>query len=249
MKVDLNQDFDGESYDDILARLHDVLNPQSYLEIGVCHGHTLRFSKCDTIAVDPHFDFNNIDIVKDFIRNKKSLHLFQRTSDEFFEKYSPTDLFNRPVDMAFLDGMHRAEYLLRDFINTEEHCRKNSVIIMHDCLPLELGMAAREVNDNVIVPHRAGWWAGDVWKTALLLKRERPDLHITAINAPPTGLVIVTNLNPKNSSLKDEYHHAVDKMHRWHLNEIGIESYFEEMQLEPTTILNSSELVTRRYWL
>jgi hypothetical protein len=49
--------------------------------------------------------------------------------------------------------------------------------------------------------HRAGWWTGDVWRAALLLKRRRPDLQITTVDAFPTGLVLITNVDPSSRYL------------------------------------------------
>jgi hypothetical protein len=51
--------------------------------------------------------------------------------------------------------------------------------------------------------HRKGWWTGDVWRTALALKRFRPGLTMTAIDAKPTGLLIVSGLEPENTVLLD----------------------------------------------
>jgi hypothetical protein len=64
------------------------------------------------------------------------------------------------------EGHHRCEYLLRDFLNTERHCRPNSLIALHDCLPLEAPMAERSPNAVAIDPLRQGMGTSDVWRTA-----------------------------------------------------------------------------------
>jgi hypothetical protein len=172
------------------------------------------------------------------------------SSDVFFARYSPTALFGAPIDMAFLDGMHRCEYLLRDFINTERHCRRNSVIALHDCLPVEEAITTRVENYNTSAhPDRKAWWAGDVWRTALLLKRRRPDLAITSLDSAPTGLVLITNLNPNNASFNDGYGFHVREMMSWDIGRIGITGYFEEMQVESTGALASHDQITARFWL
>ena len=51
------------------------------------------------------------------------------------------DFFPKGPDIAFLDGMHRAEYLLRDFMNTERFSHERTLILLHDCLPVNARMA------------------------------------------------------------------------------------------------------------
>jgi hypothetical protein len=49
---------------------------------------------------------------------------------------------------------------------------------------------------------------GDVWKTILCLKQYRPDLDIFTIATPPTGLTIVTGLDPRSTILAEFYDRA-----------------------------------------
>ena len=64
------------------------------------------------------------------------LKLVRETSDEFFASVDPFAHFGgQPFDLAFIDGMHLAEYALRDFINTERHAHPASVIVLDDMLP------------------------------------------------------------------------------------------------------------------
>jgi hypothetical protein len=241
-------DHAGDHYGSILERMHIALRPNNYLEIGVFTGQTLSYARCRAIAIDPDFKFEEGEYVKQ-ATNKPSLFLFRTGSDEFFANQSPTAIFGQPLDMAFLDGMHRCEYLLRDFFNTERHCRRNSVIGLHDCLPLELPMTSRIMGAEASVePHRSAWWTGDVWRTALLLRRRRPDLEFTVVDAAPTGLVLITNLDPENTSLSDDYRGCVKQMMSWDLGEIGIQNFFDEMHLEPTKVLSTEEAITSRFW-
>ena len=61
------------------------------------------------------------------------------TSDEFFAKFDPRDALGSKIDLAFLDGQHLFEYVLRDFMNTEAVCEENSFILLHDCSPSTRG--------------------------------------------------------------------------------------------------------------
>ncbi len=48
-------------------------------------------------------------------------------------------------------------------------------------------------------------WTGDVWKIVPLLKEHRPDLKFQLFDVAPTGLVVVSNLDPENRALSDNY--------------------------------------------
>jgi hypothetical protein len=202
MATSCRPDHDGHFYQDCLRLLHDRQHPRTYLEIGTLHGETLALSQCASIAVDPHFQ-----ITQQVVGRKPSLHLFQMTSDEFFCLHSPNDILGSPVQLAFLDGMHLFEYLLRNFANTERCCRPDSMIVLHDCIPLDFHMAVRDVNDKIERSRSRypNWWAGDVWKLLPILRQYRPNLVIDAFNAPPTGLIVISNLDPQSSILHQHY--------------------------------------------
>jgi hypothetical protein len=184
------------------------------------------------------------------IIDKPKLLLFQMPSDDFFAQHDPENLLGGKIDFAFLDGMHRCEFLLRDFINTERCCKPNSVIALHDCLPVETALTERVPGTQPRpVPHRQGWWAGDVWRTALLLKRFRPDLSITALDAFATGLILVTNLDPHSTALGDNYSRYVKTMMSWSLADITISGLFDELEVESAAQMVTHEQITARFWL
>ena len=188
----------GQPYLDVMARIHARRAPSTYLEIGTQTGASLRLAKCASIAIDPAFIMRG-----EVIGGKPSCLLFQSTSDAFFEAHDPVALLGRPIDMAFLDGMHLAEFLLRDFINTERCCTADSVIVMHDCLPPNFEVASRNFAARPRSGPFAQWWAGDVWRVVPTLRRHRPDLKISILDAPPTGLVVVENLDPTSTLLRE----------------------------------------------
>ena len=239
-------DFAGEPYKLILKRLHDELRPQSYFEIGTDEGLSLELAECASIAVDPKFRF----ISTKPIVNKPLCALYQMSSDEFFAAVDPTIVLKRRIDLAFLDGLHLCEFFLRDFLNTEQFCCPNSVIVIHDCLPLDFAMADREWRycvDRQSIPHRKYWWTGDVWRCALLLKRHRPDLRITALDSPPTGLVLITNLDPSSTLLRERYASLVEEMHAISLPDLTLSGLHTELNVEPTSSLNTREQIAARF--
>jgi hypothetical protein len=240
-------DHKGEHYRGVLKRLHSELRPKSYLEIGTRRGASLKLATCPSIAVDPKFEFGS-DVL-DVLGEKPISALYRMTSDSFFANHDPTAILGRPIDIAFLDGMHRCEFLLRDFANTERYCRVNSVIIMHDCIPVELSIAERDPGGSRIEPHRINWWAGDVWRTLLILKNHRKDLRITALDARPTGLVCITNLNPRSNQLMDNYADLLGEMLSMSLDELGLNQFFSLIDLESTSACSTSEQITSRFGL
>ena len=225
-------DHRGIGYLSVLKRMHDVLAPTSYLEIGTNTGDSLTLATCSTIAVDPKFRLGGRDVI-----GKKPLCVFfQETSDKFFQQHDLKRILNGSIDMAFLDGMHHCEYLLRDFANTERHSCPHSMIALHDCVPVDLAIAGRTFSQSRAV-HRAYWWAGDVWRTLLALQKYRPDLSFTVLDAQPTGLVLITNLDPDSKVLIHDYASIVREMMSLSLAEIGLEQFFAMINLQSTSVL------------
>jgi len=238
-------DLAGEGYDTVLERFHSILRPRTYLEIGVAQGSTLALAQAHSIAIDPTFD-----ISLPITNNKTTCHLYQMTSDNFFRNYNPSLIFGQTIDLAFLDGMHWFEYLLRDFANVERHCRRNSIVTMHDCVPTDEYVARRDSAEESLKEKskHSAWWAGDVWKVIAILKKYRPDLRILVLDAPPTGLVIVTNLDPLSDILSSRYTDILAEF-----RDLTIEQctdLFEgETTIRSTRSLSTAEALSQYFWL
>jgi hypothetical protein len=58
--------------------------------------------------------------------------------------------------LAFIDGLHLFEQAFLDFIALEKFARPGSVIMIHDCLPLNRVTADRTRTTD--------FYTGDVWK-------------------------------------------------------------------------------------
>src|SRR6476469_995817 len=108
-------------YLDFFTRMHELLAPRTYLEIGVAHGKSIRLARGRAVGIDPGYSITfPID---------NDLALIRTTSDEYFSREDPlAPTGGRPFDMAFIDGLHLFKFALRDFINTERHCTTQSVI-------------------------------------------------------------------------------------------------------------------------
>lgn len=197
----------GPAYRDFVRLVTQLRKARSYLEVGVHNGSSLALVECASIGVDPKFVFD-----RNPVGSKPSLSLFQMTSDAFFERHDPRAIFGGAVDVAFLDGLHLFEFLLRDFINTEKVCAPDSVILLDDCLPLNVEMAEREHRPAARQDRPlSGWWTGDVWKLLWVLREYRPDLVLTPVDVRPTGSIAVTRLDPASTRLSDAYDEILDR--------------------------------------
>jgi hypothetical protein len=181
----------GEDYFHVLARVHEHVRPATYVEIGVARGRSLRLVGAQTLSVgiDPQPSLEGP------LGPKQKL--FAETSDEFFGRRDVLqELGGQRIRMAFIDGMHHFDFALRDFANLEPLCDRDSLIFIHDCYPIDARSAARE--------QTTAFWSGDIWRLIVLLKRHRPDLSIHTIATPPTGLGLVTRLDPGSRQLREQ---------------------------------------------
>jgi hypothetical protein len=226
----------GISYLDFISRFHAFLTPKTYFEIGTLQGSTLERSSCTSIAVDPDFKLSVSPTA-----NRPATLFFQMTSDHFFRHHSPSNLLGQPIDLAFLDGLHQAETLLRDFSNTEKYCRPNSIIMMHDCIPMNTEMTVREFN--------GGLWTGDVWKVVPILRQYRPDIRIYTFDAGPTGLVCCTGLDPRSTVIDDQYFSIMSKWEDIELSSYGFDRMLSEAEIRGTETVSKREFFTRYFWL
>lgn len=134
---------------DLLNHLAEKYNLQRYLEIGV-QVPELNFDKIicsEKWGVDP---------------DPKAKATFPYDSDTFFHNFG-NDYTDWPddFDLIFIDGLHTAEQVKKDFENALKILSPNGFIILHDCNP--------EKEEHTIVPRptKTGHWNGDVWRFAV----------------------------------------------------------------------------------
>jgi tetratricopeptide (TPR) repeat protein len=188
----------GPHYRDVLARIHQLLRPRCYLEIGVDTGATLALAERSELGVG--VDPADTPLVK---RLPPHLRVFREESDRFFAERQRDSLFgSRRVDLAFIDGMHQFEQVLRDFANAESWAHAGGTIVLHDCVPVVARTAARK--------RATKFWVGDTWKIVPALAAYRPELKLSTVLTPPSGLVVVRRLNPGSSVLRDRFDEIVE---------------------------------------
>jgi hypothetical protein len=177
-------------YLDFLAGLHERLAPPTYLEIGIRHGDSLVLAHCPAAGIDPDFELQ--------VQLRDDVALFRETSDEYFDRDDPLAPFGgEPIAFSFIDGMHLAEFVVRDFANVERNAEWSSVVVFDDILPRDAVEAARD--------RRTRAWTGDVYKVLDVLARHRPDLICLRVDTEPTGLGVVLGLDPLQNELRERY--------------------------------------------
>jgi hypothetical protein len=175
---------------ELLAALHAQLHPRNYLEIGIDTGVSLALSEVPSIGIDPAFT-----VVSEL---NCDVQLVRATSDDYFRRNNPTERFGgAPLDLAFIDGMHLAEFALRDFIYVEAYTARTSVVVFDDMLPRSVLEAARE--------RQTVAWTGDVFKVTHVLQQLRPDLVVLEVDTQPTGTVVVLLPDARSTTLAEHY--------------------------------------------
>ncbi len=188
----------GPDYYAVLRWIHEMVTPASYVEIGIRNGDSLRLALDETlcIGIDPQPGIEPPLPV--------NMRVFPMTSDEFFvREYLPSVLGASTFSLGFIDGLHLFEQALRDFINLERFASPRSILMLHDCLPLDRLTAERTRTTH--------FYSGDVWKLTMCLKVHRPDLKMTMIRTGPTGLCVVGNLDAASTVLTANYSRYVDE--------------------------------------
>lgn len=202
----------GVPYLDALHALHRVLGVDRYFEIGSRHGDSLALMRPEAAAVcvDPAFRLR-----PDMLAGLSEVHLYQQVSDAYFARHDPRTILGGPIQLAFIDGLHHSDAVLRDFVNTERFCDPAGAIVLHDCLPWNDAMAQRRPT----TPEGAGVkgkgaWTGDVWRVLPVLARQRPDLRVTVLDCTPTGLAVITGLKPADTRLRTRMPDIIDRLNR-----------------------------------
>jgi len=188
--------FPGPDYLEVMSWVHQTLKPPLYIEIGVEAGHSISrtLPTTRTIGIDP----------SPMCRSRRNVEIYAMTSDDFFAKVDAGDISGvQGYSLAFIDGLHTYDQALRDFIHLEKLSTPDSVIMLHDCIPIDAISASN--------PRTSQFYTGDVWKTLLILVRNRPDLKFCMIPAWPSGLVLVSGLNAGSKVLQERFSALVDQ--------------------------------------
>lgn len=207
---------------ELLTALHRLIRPRTYLEIGVDCGQSLTLARVPSIGIDPQFN-----VVSEL---QADIHLARTTSDEFFARERPLAHLPIPVvDLAFIDGMHLAEFALRDYLAVERFTRATSVIVFDDMLPRNVDEAARRRHTRE--------WTGDVYKAAQALRDLCPDVVVLEVDTTPTGVVVVLVPNAGRNGVLRGYDDWLDS------------AICPDPQVVPTEVLTRSRALSPKKFL
>jgi len=180
---------------EFLDMLHYHLQPRGYLEIGVLYGDSLRLARCPRIGIDPD---------PQVLGHFPETSLYRGTSDSFFQNV-PREEVTIDVDLAFIDGMHLAEFALRDLFNIETNLASpRTVVVFDDVLPRN-----QEEAHRIQCP---GDWTGDVWKVWGYLDEYRPDLQKRLVDTSPTGTMVIWGLRQWDAAAPMVHKDAIEAM-------------------------------------
>ncbi len=146
-------------HSELINYIIETFDLRSYLEIGVYNrDHNFNKIKChEKHCVDP---------------DKNAKADFVTTSDEFFNVFNTFKCTNR-FGLVFIDGLHYADQVRKDFNNAIEVIANPGFIVMHDCNP--------PTEKTTCIPRgKQGEWCGDVYKFACSLNNYKGIDFITA---------------------------------------------------------------------
>lgn len=137
-----------KNHTDLLNFLIKNFDLKSYCEIGVQNKknnfNLINVEEQLKIGIDP-------DPVADAT--------YQMPSDQYFA------LSKSKFDLFFVDGLHHANQVKKDFDNALECLEEGGFIMLHDCHPLQ------EIHSQVPRNGLRGIWTGDVYKFIMCLSQ------------------------------------------------------------------------------
>lgn len=154
---------------EIINLLIEKFGYKSYCEIGTSNNDCFDLVECDhKIGIDP---------------NPASHADFQMTSDKFFE------MNNERFDIVFIDGLHHAEQVYKDIINSLEVLEEGGTIVCHDMNPPGFS--------EQYVPRQVKQWNGNCYLAWIDLRTERNDLEMFVIDTDEGVGIIRRGKQPK----------------------------------------------------
>lgn len=182
----------------IINFLIQKFNYKKYLEIGCCKNRNFnRVKVAEKVGVDPERGGT-----------------IKKTSDDFFKDNK--DKF----DLVFVDGLHHADQVYRDIVNSLNCLNDNGTIVVHDCNPYDYS------SQLVPRPARLRSWNGNVWKGWLQLRCEKNDLKMMVVNTD-NGCGIIRKGNQKLLEKWDMEYKEFEKNKKELLNLVSVDEFMQ----------------------
>ena len=193
---------------DIINFLAKENGAMSYHEIGVQRGR--NFVKVDIqkkISVDPEPDGG--------LGRSRTTH--KMTSDDFFSQN------NQKFDIIFIDGLHHADQVHKDILNSLKFLNRGGYIVCHDMNPIG------EIYQRV--PRETRSWYGDCWKAWVKLRQERSNLEMFVVDID-CGCGVISAGKQELIYLNESISYkGLDKSRKEWLNLISVEDFVHRFNL------------------
>lgn len=161
---------------DIINFLIEKKNLKNYLEIGVFTGDVLN----NCIAINK----TGVDPVCNQYGGIFPIHC--EDSNEYFNKLDEECKF----DLVFIDGLHVADQVFEDIVNSIKHLSNDGYIVLHDCIP------DNEHNSrSYLERHNGSKWNGDVYIGYIDAIKTYNIEHYTVDTDEGCGILIPRNIN------------------------------------------------------
>lgn len=150
---------------EVINFLFQYLNRKDsyYLEIGVrnLEDNFDKINAKNKFCVDPGFEV--------IINNAT----FKMKSDEFFKQLEKGEVLfkNIKFDVIFIDGLHLAEQVERDILNSLKYISEGGFVILHDCNP-PMEYYSRENYEDKLT-YALNSWNGTVWKAFYNIRKSK----------------------------------------------------------------------------
>lgn len=210
-----------------------IVNP-SYLEIGTSLGENYykinikNKECCDPTKTHTHINYT-----------------YNMTSDNAFAIIKNK---NKKYDIIFIDGLHSANQVYIDIINSLSCLNENGYILVHDCNPPTY-LHARYPHEKYPNYFNSPW-NGNVYQGFLKFKYENPNMYIKVIDTDWGIGIIKPNfqeLNKEESLMeqlieteKDEIVDGVIKINNKYINW----DYFEKNRTKLLNLINVNDFFT-----
>lgn len=155
-----------------LVNLVYLLNPKTYIELGVKNGYT--FNVISSMVEKAYA----VDIVKQSsVRINSNVEFFQGTTADFYHTHK--QLSDSKIDFIFIDADHSYEAVLNDCAMMKRFVKPYSgLIFLHDTFPIKA-----ELLQN--------GYCFNAWQAAKEIRKLDKDLEIVTIPGPWAGLSIL----------------------------------------------------------
>lgn len=125
-----------ENHTEVLNYIISKKEYTSYIEIGTQYAINFSAVECERkVGIDP---------------DPKCKATYCMTSDEFFVQNK------EQFDIVFIDGLHHADQVKKDFINAMDRLSDNGIIVIHDTNPLK--------EEWTHVPRDSKIWTGNIYQ-------------------------------------------------------------------------------------